>query len=77
MVGMLENLGPALRNLKIVDSGITDSWMRILLSIQQHALQLGRLHIGSTYYAWMKNTLVYQGITEVRLGIEGCIQALK
>jgi hypothetical protein len=75
MIGMLENLGPTLCRLKILNCNITGSWKRILLSIQQHALQLDRLHIGRNHYAF-KRPMVYQGVTEVRLGVAECIHAL-
>jgi hypothetical protein len=72
---MLEGLGPNLLRLKLLDCNITGSWKQILLCIQQHNLQLDELEIDGADRDWMWNPAVYEGITEVRLGVEGLLHA--
>jgi hypothetical protein len=74
MTDMLEGFGPTLRRLEISDCAITGSWMQILLSIQQHALQPGHLHIKDTARDWMGSSMVYNSVTDVRSGLIRLLQ---
>jgi hypothetical protein len=74
MTDMLEGLGSTLRRLKISDCAITGSWKQILLSIQQHALQLDELQISGTDREWMGDSVMYKGVIGVRSGVIELLQ---
>jgi hypothetical protein len=74
MTDLLEELGPTLRRLKLSECNIVGSWKQILLSIQQHTLQLDDLHISGTKRSWLKETVKYKGIFNVRLGLARLLQ---
>ena len=46
-----------------------------MLDIQQHAVQLDKLHISGPKRAWLAKTMVYEGTDEVRSGVAGLLQA--
>lgn len=71
---LLENLGPTLRRLKISECRIYGSWKKILLSIQLHTLKLVELEVKGTKRSWLKETVAYKGITNVRSGIVELLQ---
>jgi hypothetical protein len=74
MTDLLEGLGPTLRRLKISDCIITGSWKQILLCILQHAPQLGELQISGTDREWLDDSVVYEGVVDVRSGIIELLQ---
>jgi hypothetical protein len=74
MTDLLEDLGSTLCRLKITKCDVNGSWKDILLSTQQHTLQLDDLHINDTKRFWLKETVTYKGIINVRLGVARLLQ---
>jgi beta-phosphoglucomutase-like phosphatase (HAD superfamily) len=75
MTDMLEGLGSTLRRLEITDCYIFGSWKHILLTIQQHAAKLEKLNISTIWRSWLEGSVEYEGIDEVRSGVEKLLQA--
>lgn len=71
---LLEDLGPTLRRLKISKCEITGSWKQVLLSIQQHNLELDELIVSTTKRPWWTGTAAYKSITNVRSGVAKLLQ---
>jgi hypothetical protein len=74
MTDLLKSLGPTLCRLKMSRCNIAGSWKQILLSIQQHALQLDKLHIEGNARMFFQGTVEYECTTNVRMGVAGLLQ---
>jgi hypothetical protein len=75
---MLGGLGSTLRRLDVSGCSIWVSWKQVMLCIQQHCFRLDRLRIGGgNKRRWLSKSMLYEGSTEVRLGVAELLQARK